>query len=175
MRIHSAGGSLLYHVLLGQRFGRNLLRPRGFTLLELMFTLAIVAVLAVIAIPTYQGVRERLLVGGVKKDLLVIAQQIERYKLPHDGKLPDSLSQLRGIPTLDAWGNPYQYLNFNPSDPSFAGRQRKDHNLHPINTQFDLYSMGADGESRTPLTAQVSRDDIVWARDGAFLGKAEDF
>jgi hypothetical protein len=39
----------------------------------------------------------------------------------------------------------------------------------------DLYSSGKDGESRTPLTARPSRDDIVVARDGAFVGLATDF
>jgi hypothetical protein len=26
-----------------------------------------------------------------------------------------------------------------------------------------------------PLTAQSSRDDVVWARDGAFVGLASDY
>ena len=52
---------------------------------------------------------------------------------------------------------------------------RKDHNLHPLNTEFDLYSVGKDGSSSAPLTAANSLDDIVWARDGSFVGRAKDF
>jgi hypothetical protein len=52
---------------------------------------------------------------------------------------------------------------------------RKDHNLHPINTDFDLYSMGPDGQSEAALTAKASRDDIIRASDGAFIGKASNY
>ena len=44
-----------------------------------------------------------------------------------------------------------------------------------INSFFDLYSMGKDGQSVTPLTAKASQDDIIWANDGAFCGPAADF
>ncbi len=52
---------------------------------------------------------------------------------------------------------------------------RKDHFMVPINTDFDLYSMGPDGASVPPLTARASRDDIVRANDGQFVGRASDF
>ena len=83
---------------------------------------------------------------------------------------PGNLGDLR-----DPWGNPYQYLNFDADIPGINGRIRKDHNLHPINSDFDLYSKGPDGDSRAPLTARASRDDIIFARDGSFIGPAETF
>ncbi len=52
---------------------------------------------------------------------------------------------------------------------------RKDRFLVPINTDFDLYSMGKDGESVPPLTAAKSRDDVVRAANGAFVGLASKF
>jgi general secretion pathway protein G len=52
---------------------------------------------------------------------------------------------------------------------------RKDRNLVPINSDYDLYSVGPDGDSSLPLTAATSRDDIVRANDGRFIGKAEDY
>ena len=45
----------------------------------------------------------------------------------------------------------------------------------PINTYFDLYSMGPDGQSVSPLTAKVSRDDIIYAHDGEYIGPAYAF
>ena len=42
----------------------------------------------------------------------------------------------------------------------------------PINTDYDLYSMGKDGQSAPALTAQKSRDDIIRANDGAYIGPA---
>ena len=49
---------------------------------------------------------------------------------------------------------------------------RKDRFLVPINSCYDLYSMGKDGQSVPPLTAKASWDDIVRANDGAFVGLA---
>jgi general secretion pathway protein G len=52
---------------------------------------------------------------------------------------------------------------------------RKDRFQVPINSDFDLYSMGPDGQSMPTLNAPVSRDDILRANDGAFYGIAEEF
>lgn len=54
------------------------------------------------------------------------------------------------------------------------GKKRKDKSLYPLNTDYDLYSMGPDGKSQTPLTAKASRNDIVRAKNGAFIGWAAD-
>ena len=52
---------------------------------------------------------------------------------------------------------------------------RKDRNLVPINTDYDLYSKGPDGASSPPLTARAGQDDIVRANDGAYIGVAADY
>lgn len=55
------------------------------------------------------------------------------------------------------------------------GKPRKDRFLHPINSDYDLYSMGKDGESVEPLTAKKSHDDVIRANDGQFVGLATEF
>ncbi len=55
------------------------------------------------------------------------------------------------------------------------GKPRKDRFLHPINSDYDLYSMGKDGESVEPLTAKKSHDDVIRANDGGFVGLAVEF
>jgi general secretion pathway protein G len=55
------------------------------------------------------------------------------------------------------------------------GGARKDRFLVPINSDFDLYSMGVDGESVGPLTAKKSHDDIIRANDGGYYGLASNF
>ena len=52
------------------------------------------------------------------------------------------------------------------------GKLRKDKFLVPLNSDYDLYSMGPDGKSVPPLTAKASRDDILRANDGEFFGPA---
>jgi general secretion pathway protein G len=52
---------------------------------------------------------------------------------------------------------------------------RKRQNEFPITTDFDLYSMGPDGETHQNLLNSKSRDDIVRADEGAFVGKASTY
>jgi general secretion pathway protein G len=56
-----------------------------------------------------------------------------------------------------------------------TGQARKDRFLVPINSDFDLYSVGPDGDSTPPLNAKNSRDDIIRANDGLFVGPASNF
>jgi general secretion pathway protein G len=148
---------------------------RGFTLFELMLTGAVCALLIAIATPSYRSIIERQKVGQCVRDLAMIAGRIEKYRTMHGFKPPMSLGELGAAPPKDPWGFDYRYLNFAADAPGVKGQIRKDHNLHPLNSEFDLYSVGPDGESRAPLTAKASRDDVIWARDGAFVGIARDY
>jgi general secretion pathway protein G len=150
-------------------------RRTGFTLLELMMAIAVVGLLAAVAVPSYQGHLERLKIGQARNDLLSLANSLERYRTNHNFQFPDSLADVPDVPAADPWGNPYEYLNFAAPIKGIKGMIRKDHNLHPLNSEFDLYSKGADGRSAAPLTAKASHDDVIWARDGAFIGLASDF
>ncbi|MEJ2180091.1 MAG: hypothetical protein P8Y28_06530 [Gammaproteobacteria bacterium] len=55
------------------------------------------------------------------------------------------------------------------------GSVRKDKNLTPVNSDYDLYSAGKDGLTRLPFTAQQSQDDIVRCNNGSFIGLALDY
>jgi general secretion pathway protein G len=151
-------------------------RNGGFTLLEMMAAIMVVGLLAAIAIPSYVAVIERQKIGQAKRELSEIAMAIERYRTLQF-KVPESLDDLgpNASPLTDPWGRGYLYLNFSSSGPGVMAKIRKDHNLHPLNTEFDLYSLGKDGDSKAPLTAKASHDDVIWARDGDFIGLAEDF
>jgi len=61
------------------------------------------------------------------------------------------------------------------SGNSAKGKARKDHSLVPLNTDYDLYSKGKDGQSRPPLPAPVSQDDVLRANNGGFIGLASTF
>jgi general secretion pathway protein G len=52
---------------------------------------------------------------------------------------------------------------------------RKDRSLVPLNTDYDLYSMGKDGQTQAPLTSSVSDDDVIRANDGGYVGLAEQY
>ena len=152
----------------------GLRRLDGFGLLELMVALVIVSLLMVLAVPAYDSFITRARVAGSIGDLGSIAIQIERFSLLNNDQFPVVLTDLPMDMPLDPWGNAYQYLNIRAAGPG-NGAFRKDGNLNPLNTDFDLFSQGADGSSMGPLTAMPSRDDIVRANNGAFYGLAADY
>lgn len=107
-------------------------------------------------------------------DIRSLDSAIQRYWIANSA-YPDDLSELGGSPMQDSWDATYRYLRIDGSTlPGIRGMQRKDKNLNPLNSDFDLYSAGPDGATRLPLTAAQSRDDVVRAGDGAFIGPARD-
>lgn len=52
---------------------------------------------------------------------------------------------------------------------------RKDRNLIPLNSDFDLFSKGKDGQSLPPITAPVSQDDVLRANNGGFVNLASKY
>jgi len=144
----------------------------GFTLIELMLAVTILSVLALIAIPSYSEYVDRAKVTQAEGDIVQIEVAIAQY-LSDNGSFPNALADLNKGAFIDPWGNPYQYLNL--SDTKGHGQARKDKSLVPINSDYDLYSMGKDGQSVPPLTAKVSRDDVVRGRNGGYVGLGADF
>jgi general secretion pathway protein G len=147
-------------------------RPAGFTLLELLIGLAILAVLATIALPAYSDYVERARVYQAITDIRTLNALIRKYEDDHRD-VPSSLAPIGAAGKLDPWGKPYVYLKLGV--PGTAGLARKNKNLVPINSGFDLYSQGLDGASKPPLTAKPSHDDVVLANDGGFVGLASDY
>ncbi len=145
-------------------------RYLGFTLIELLVALALVGTIASIGVPAYYKYVDKADIADAAVDIRSIEQFIVRYEV-RNGELPDALADT-GAGIVDPWGNPYQYLRIEGAGLKGKGALRKDKKLNPINSDYDLYSMGKDGDSKKPLTAKVSHDDVVRAANGAFVGLA---
>ncbi len=80
--------------------------PRGFTLIEMLVTLAILAALASVALPLAQMAAERQREQELKRDLWQIRDAIDDYKKASDeGKIEKSASDSGYPPTLDVLVN----------------------------------------------------------------------
>jgi general secretion pathway protein G len=137
-----------------------------------MIVVAVAALLAAIAVPGYTGYVDRARVTSATGDMGQIQLALAKFQL-NNGQLPLTLAAVDKDTLRDPWGNPYVYLNIEAG--ANLGAVRKDRNLVPINTDYDLYSKGKDGGSMTPLTAVASRDDVVRANNGGYIGLAENY
>jgi general secretion pathway protein G len=151
----------------------SLRKASGFTLMETLLTLTIAGILSALSVSAYAKYIKTAKVASAVSDLGKIKSSIDRYRLNNNDLPPLSLAEVKAQGMKDPWGNPYVYLNF--STVNGNGQKRKDHNLVPINSEFDLYSKGADKESMGPLTASKSRDDVIMANDGGFIGLASEY
>jgi general secretion pathway protein G len=155
------------------RARKRLQRPDpGFSLLELMMAVATAGVLLAVALPSYSRYVARANTSAAIADIATVRLAVQAYVMNRDAPPPD-LAAIGKADLRDPWGRPYVYLSFD----GLGGKSemRKDKNLVPINTEYDLYSLGPDGDSVPPLTAKPSRDDIVMANDGGFIGVAADY
>jgi general secretion pathway protein G len=146
------------------------LRASGFTLAETLLTMAFLAISAGAAVPRVATHLEETRAARAAEDIRRIETALKDYRAQHH-ELPDSLAQLPQAVSLDPWGRPYEYVNFATRGLS---EQRYFHNL-PLNSDYDLYSRGADGRTDIALNAASAADDVVRGRDGEFVGLASEF
>lgn len=144
---------------------------QGFTLVELMITLAIIGILASIAIPAYQDYAEKAKVYQAVQDIGGIQLKLKHY-FDDNRRYPETLADIGEDSHLDPWGNTYRYLNLIKNG---NGGARRDKNLNPLNSDFDLYSIGKDIKTKLPISQKDSLDDVLRANDGAYINLAEDY
>ncbi len=144
----------------------------GFTLVELLCVVGIIGILA--AVGTVQAVSflERARYRRAQLDLESFHQEVLRYYI-RQGQYPGSWQDLDySSAPVDPWDNEYVYNNH---DLVGSGEIRKDGPTIPINSHYDIFSPGPDGQWSSDLHASSSRDDVIVANDGQFIGKATDY
>ena len=90
-------------------FAKKLKDEKGFTLIELMIVMSIVAILLTIAQPTYRGSKLRAQEAVLMENLFTLRDVIDQFYVDK-GRYPDSLEELKDI----------GYLRGIPKDP-FTG------------------------------------------------------
>jgi general secretion pathway protein G len=144
---------------------------QGFTLVELMLAIAIIGILASISITSYNGYVEKAKVTMAVEDISAMVPIINQY-YEDNRDYPDSLADVGLGAKLDPWERPYAYLNLNKYG---NGGARRDKNLNPLNSDFDLYSLGKDGVTKLPISQKDSLDDVLRANDGRFIDLASKY
>jgi len=152
------------------------IKTKAFTLIEVLLIVAIIGTLSALLVPSFTNLLEKARVNHTITDVVKISRELDDY-LIDNGTLPETLVELiqdsAPLELIDPYGNPYEYLViFGKRKQDVQGKWRKDRFLVPVNSDYDLYSMGKDEDSQAAFTARASRDDIVRANDGQFFGLA---
>ncbi len=216
----------------------------GFTLVELMIAISVIAILSTIALPMYQDALTTARTQKAVMELKTISTSVDTFRQANIMRLPITLYQVGFGGRRDPWGTPYCYLNYeagtgdglewairtglvNPSailrrpaagapvaGPSTIGGfflhevlgpeapgvapvegapapvvvertvhinvavdsvRRRDRYAFPLNTDYDLFSIGPDRSSATSIGHALSQDDVIRANDGGFFGRASKY
>ena len=143
------------------------------SIIELLVALAIVALLVTIALPAYDKYLDEKNYALAKADIVDIQTRIDRFYV-NNNRFPGSLEDINAHTMRDPWNNPYYYFNM-AAGTGNSKKPRKDKKLKPVNSDYDLYTMGKDGLSAAPFTSKLSWDDIVRCNNGQFIGFAVDY
>jgi len=143
----------------------------GFTLLELLIGVGILALLVAVALPSYKDYVLKAKIAETIASLSNISAKVDEFYVDHK-RFPNDLSEVSMDTLQDPWGHTFRYLNIALADKNQA---RQDRNLKPVNTDYDLYSLGPNGETHRVFTSNKGKDDIVRASNGDFLGVAGDY
>lgn len=121
-------------------------KQRGFTLLEVMVVIVILALLAAVVAPNVLSNQDKAMQKKAQADIAALEQAIDMYRMdnfvypsteqglealvskPQNVSLKNYNSDgyIKRLPS-DPWGNPYKYL--------YPGKHGK----------YDIYTLGADG------------------------------
>lgn len=148
---------------------RHTLGDKGFTMIELLVVLAIIGALAAVGISSFVGFRDNAKSARAMGEMKDIEREIIAYVL-EKGTFPAEATWLADINRQglnDPWGRPYIYKPFTATEMRYM--------TVDLNSDFDLYSKGADGLTALDVNDPKSRDDIIRATDGGFLNLAHKF
>ena len=117
------------------------MRSAGFTLIEILVVMAIIAMLAVLVAPNLFNQRTGAMRDAAQAEISTLSTALDIYRLDV-GRYPDSLDGLmENDSDRAAWNGPYLRGSERPDDP-----WNNPYVYEPDGNSFLLYSLGADGD-----------------------------
>lgn len=137
---------------------------KGFTLIEMMIVIAIIALLATIAIPNYVGFRKKAMTSEAKSNLGTLRTLEEAYQADQQTYLVCAAEPAAGIPAgvTTTWGG---NANFDDIGFELKGNIRYQYAVAAggagIATSFSATAQGdLDGDG-TPSTFTMTEDGVL--------------
>ncbi len=148
---------------------------RGFTLMEMLVVLGILAILLALAVPRILGTQKKANISATESQLKLLRSCLQRYMLDMK-EFPPTEQGLKALVKKPAdlseakakrWDGPYTEAGELPKDPWGNDFQYEYPPKHGTTDFPDIWSMGPDGEDGT-------EDDIVsWSQDSDEKGAGE--
>lgn len=148
-------------------------RCSGITLVELAIVVLVAALIIGTITPVYLHIVERKRTDLAISEITRLQKDIDRFNRKN-ARFPADLTEAFGTAPVDPWGMPYHYTNIR-NNTGAAANPRTGVNLNRLNADYDLYSDGPDQDSLSPIGANESRDDIIRAKNGSYVGIASEY
>jgi len=146
----------------------------GLTLVEIAIVILIAALIIGTVTPVYLHIIENKRIDLAVDEITRLQKDIDRFGR-RNMRFPNDLAEVYPTVPVDPWGNPYQYINIKNAISPAMINPRTDNNLKRLNADYDLYSDGRDKTSLSPVSANESRDDIIRAKNGNYVGIASEY
>lgn len=108
---------------------------RGFTLIEMMIVIVVIAILIGVLLPNFRGTQDEASVSRAKAELRTLATAVESYYIHHSNALPTALSNLTSATP--------RIVTVIPDDP-FRASTDYTYSVDSNNVYYVIYSYGAD-------------------------------
>ena len=142
---------------------------RGFTLMEMLVVLGILAILLALAVPRILGTQKKANISATESQIKLLRSCLQHYVLDMK-EFPTTEQGLKALVKKPAdlseakakrWDGPYTESGELPKDPWGNDFQYEYPPKHGTTDFPDIWSMGPDGEDGT-------EDDIVsWSQEGS--------
>ena len=118
-------------------------RRKGFTILELLIVIAVIAILVGIALPRFKGMQDEGNIAKAKGELRTLTTAIQSYYI-HNNAMPTLAQLTAAVPNIVG--------TTLPKDPFVAGGAT-DYGINTNGTYFVVFSVGPGGAGAATISA----------------------
>ena len=136
---------------------------KGFTIIEMLIVIVVIAILVGIALPRFRGMQEEGLIAQAKGELRTIQTALESYYIHYSSVYPadGALTNVEGAtPNI---------VSDVPGDPFNVGNDYG-YNLSANGNYYVVYSKGTDGTSAAISDAgavtETGGTSVIWVSNG---------